>query len=67
MLYSAAMLTPSPALSIPDRIRHKRGGGAHSRADLDGLIGGYTRGEVPDYQVAAWLMAVCFQDMTPRE
>ena len=67
MLYPAAMPTPSPALSVPDLIRHKRGGGAHSRADLDGLIGGYTRGEVPDYQVAAWLMAVCFQGMTPQE
>ena len=28
---------------------------------------GYVRGEVPDYQAAAWLMAVCWRGMSPRE
>ena len=55
------------ALNVPDLIQKKRGGDEHSAADLDALIGGYTRGEVPDYQIAAWLMAVCFQGMTPQE
>ena len=55
------------ALNVPDLIHKKRSGGEHSAADLDALIGGYTRGEVPDYQIAAWLMAVCFQGMTPQE
>eukprot|EP00536_Pseudo-nitzschia_multiseries_P017486 jgi/Psemu1/293054/fgenesh1_pg.1584_\ len=27
----------------------------------------YVRGEIPDYQLSAWLMAVCFCPLTPRE
>ena len=56
-----------PGLNVPDLIQKKRAGGTHSAGELDALIGGYTRGQVPDYQVAAWLMAVCFQGMTPQE
>ncbi|MEF2280202.1 thymidine phosphorylase [Deinococcus sp. YIM 134068] len=55
------------SLPIPDLIRKKRDGGEHSRAELDHLILGYTRGEVPDYQVAAWLMAVYLRGMTAQE
>ena len=54
-------------LNVPDLIQKKRIGQAHSAAELNALIGGYTRGEVPDYQMAAWLMAVCFQGMTAQE
>src|SRR6266446_7106274 len=52
---------------IVDLIEKKRDGGAHSRDELAALIGGYVRGEVPDYQVAAWLMAVCVRGMDPQE
>ncbi|GBF06828.1 pyrimidine-nucleoside phosphorylase [Deinococcus aerius] len=55
------------ALNIPDLIRKKRDGAEHSRAELEGLVLGYTRGEVPDYQISAWLMAVYLRGMTPRE
>jgi pyrimidine-nucleoside phosphorylase len=55
------------AVNVPDLIGRKRDGGTHSAAELDALIGGYVRGEVPDYQVAAWLMAVFFRGMTPQE
>ena len=48
---------------IVDLIEAKRDGASHSRADLEALVGGYVRGEVPDYQVAAWLMAVCWRGM----
>ncbi|ULH14849.1 thymidine phosphorylase [Deinococcus sp. KNUC1210] len=58
--------TGSP-LHVPDLIQRKRDGGTHSPAELDALIQGYTRGEVPDYQVAAWLMAVYFRGLTPQE
>src|SRR5579859_2970031 len=52
---------------IVDLIERKRDGGAHSRADLEALVGGYVRGDVPDYQVSAWLMAVCWRGMQPDE
>jgi pyrimidine-nucleoside phosphorylase len=55
------------AATIPEILDRKRWGGQLSRADLDALVGGYTRGEVPDYQVAAWLMAVCCQGMDRQE
>ncbi len=52
---------------IVDLIEQKRDGGAHSRAELEAIVGGYVRGEVPDYQLAAWLMAVCWRGMQPDE
>lgn len=48
-------------------IGHKRDGGEHSQAEIEFLVGGYVRGEIPDYQMAAWLMAVCIRGMTTGE
>lgn len=42
-----------------DIIIHKRKGGAHPFDEIEFMVNGYTRGEIPDYQVSAWLMA-CF-------
>ena len=42
-----------------DIIKTKRDGKAHSRDEIKYFIDGYTRGDIPDYQVSAWLMA-CF-------
>jgi pyrimidine-nucleoside phosphorylase len=50
-----------------DLIIAKREGHEHSRAELENLIGGFVRGEVADYQMAAWLMAVVWRGMTARE
>jgi len=50
-----------------DVISEKRSGGEHSAATLGALVDGYTAGTVPDYQMAAWLMAVCWRGMTVRE
>ena len=50
-----------------DLIDKKREGGAHSRAELEALVLGYVRGQVPDYQMAAWLMAVCWRGMQADE
>ncbi|WP_216328187.1 thymidine phosphorylase [Deinococcus aestuarii] len=55
------------SFNVPDLIRKKRDGEAHTRAELEHLVLGYTRGEVPDYQVSAWLMAVYLRGMTPQE
>lgn len=48
-------------------IRKKRFGGTHTREELRFLIQNYAAEKLPDYQMAAWLMAVCFQGMTPEE
>ncbi len=54
-------------MRIVDIIERKRNGERLSRAELEAIVLGYTRGEVPDYQVAAWLMAVCWRGMAPDE
>lgn len=48
-------------------IKKKRRGEALSLDEIHFLISGYTKGEIPDYQMSAWLMAVCFQGMSPQE
>ncbi len=57
----------TPSVRAVDVILAKRHGEAHDRATLESFIGGYVRGDVPDYQVAAWLMAVVWRGMTERE
>ncbi len=50
-----------------DIIAKKRDGVELSREEIEFFVQGYTRGEIPDYQAAAWLMAVCLRGMTDRE
>ncbi|HEY2547656.1 MAG TPA: thymidine phosphorylase [Candidatus Acidoferrum sp.] len=50
-----------------DLIRKKRDSGEHSREEIDFLISGYTRGEIPDYQMAAWLMAAWIRGLHRSE
>ncbi len=50
-----------------DVIRKKRDGLELSSAEIQYLVRGYTDGEVPDYQVSAWLMAVILRGMTRAE
>jgi pyrimidine-nucleoside phosphorylase len=50
-----------------DLIRKKRDSGQLSREEIDFLVSGYTRGEIPDYQMAAWLMAVWIRGMSGSE
>jgi pyrimidine-nucleoside phosphorylase len=48
-------------------IGRKRDGGEHSAAEIEFLLSGYLGGKIPDYQMAAWLMAVCIRGMTRAE
>jgi len=48
-------------------ITKKRDGGELSREEIAFFLEGFTRGEIPDYQAAAWAMAVLFRGMTARE
>ncbi len=54
-------------IHVQELITRKRDGGEIAAADLAALVRGITSGEVPDYQAAAFLMAVYFRGMTPRE
>jgi pyrimidine-nucleoside phosphorylase/thymidine phosphorylase len=50
-----------------DLIHRKRDGEEMSPEEIAALVDGYTRNEIPDYQMSAWLMAVFFSGMTDRE
>ena len=50
-----------------DLIRKKRDGGALSSAEIGYIVEAYTAGTIPDYQVAAWLMAVVLRGMMREE
>jgi len=58
--------TPQTFRAI-DVIRKKRDGIELSQAEIEGLVNAYTRAEIPDYQVSAWLMAVVLKGMTRPE
>ena len=52
------------ALSL---IGRKRDGAEHRPDEIEYLLSAYVLGDVPDYQMAAWLMAVCIRGMTRAE
>jgi pyrimidine-nucleoside phosphorylase len=63
----------SPSTTAPqtfrviDVIRKKRDGLELSNLEIEGLVSAYAAGEIPDYQVSAWLMAVVLRGMTRAE
>ncbi len=50
-----------------DIIRQKRDGHQLSRAEIDYLVRGYTLGQIPDYQISAWLMAALLKGLSRAE
>lgn len=50
-----------------DLIQKKKEGKALSKEEICFLVNGYTYGDIPDYQMSAFLMAVFFQGMTDEE
>lgn len=54
-------------MRVVDLIAKKRDGLALEAKDIKFIIDAYTKDELPDYQIAAWLMAVYFRGMTGEE
>ena len=54
-------------MNTPSLIEKKRDGHELSADEIKDLISDFTLGEIPDYQMSAWAMAVHFQGMTPVE
>ncbi|MDY7041000.1 MAG: pyrimidine-nucleoside phosphorylase [Chloroflexota bacterium] len=54
-------------MRVVDIIVKKRDGGDLTKEEIEFFIQGYTRGDIPDYQAAAWAMAVYLRGMSHRE
>ncbi len=50
-----------------DLIMKKKRGEVLTKEEIDSMISEYTNGSIPDYQMSAMMMAICFQGMTPEE
>ncbi len=55
------------AIRASELIERKRNGGELAAEEISELVLGFTRGEIPDYQMSAWCMAVYFKGMTGAE
>lgn len=54
-------------MRMVDLIAKKRDGKELTTEEINFFIDGYTKGDIPDYQVSAMNMAIYFQDMSDRE
>ncbi|WP_078545930.1 pyrimidine-nucleoside phosphorylase [Litchfieldia alkalitelluris] len=54
-------------MRMVDLIEKKRDGQPLTKEEISFIIDGYTKGEIPDYQISAFTMAVFFQGMTAQE
>lgn len=54
-------------MQMYDLINKKKHKEELNKEEINYIIDGYTRGEIPDYQMSAFLMAVCLNKMTPEE
>ena len=60
-------MVPMLKVRAVDMILAKRAGQEHPADDLTAFMNAYVAREVPDYQVAAWLMAVCWRGVRDAE
>lgn len=54
-------------MNMVDLIQKKKDGGVLSAEEIKWFINGYVADEIPDYQVAAMLMAICFKGLDREE
>lgn len=50
-----------------DLIEKKKYGKVLTKNEIEWIVDGFTKGEIPDYQMAAWLMAVYYKGMNNEE
>lgn len=50
-----------------DLIDKKKNGGILSTEEIEFMVNGFTKEQIPDYQMSAMLMAICFQGMNEQE
>ena len=60
-------MTDEVLMNVARIIADKRDGKELTNAQIEHLISGFARAEIPDYQMAAFAMAVFFQGMTDDE
>ena len=54
-------------MRMVDLIEKKKDGKVHTAQEIHFIVDGYTNDKIPDYQMSAWLMAVCFQGLNKEE
>jgi thymidine phosphorylase len=54
-------------MHVVDLIRKKRDGGVLTDAEIAALVAGAATNSIPEYQLAAWLMAVCWRGLNAGE
>ena len=54
-------------MHVVDLIRKKRDGGVLTDAEIAALVAGAAANSIPEYQLAAWLMAVCWRGLNAAE
>ena len=54
-------------MRMVDLIQKKRDGLKHSEEEIRYIVKNYVEGHIPDYQMSAWMMAVCFQGLDKEE
>ena len=54
-------------MTMYDLIMKKKNGAELTNEEINYMITGYTKGDIPDYQMSAMMMAICFQGMTAEE
>ena len=51
-------------MRMVDLIEYKKNNGEFNHQQIQFIIDGYVEGSIPDYQMSALLMAICFQGLT---
>ena len=54
-------------MRVVDLIQKKKEGHPHTKEEINFLVENYTKGGIEDYQMSAWLMAVCFKGLNDEE